>query len=137
LIVLDASALVDFLLNQAPQRWVARRMLESGGELSAPSCVDVEVVSALRRHVQRGTIGSRAGTVAIDQLIDLDLRRHAETAFLHRMWQLRNNLTAFDAAYVALAEALDAPLVTTDAALARTPGHSARILTYSPQPPSA
>ena len=82
---------------------------------------------ALRRYCRTGETSPWRGQAALEVLADLPLTRHRHTPFLPRIWELRENLTAYDAAYVALAEALGAPLVTRDAALARSSGHSARI----------
>ncbi|HHQ48371.1 MAG TPA: VapC toxin family PIN domain ribonuclease, partial [Acidobacteria bacterium] len=95
--------------------------------LHAPELLDVEVAQVVRRYCRRGQISiERAGT-AIKLLADLDVARHGHAPLLPRIWALRDNLTAYDAAYVALAEALDAPLLTRDGQLARSSGHTARI----------
>ena len=79
------------------------------------------------RHAAAGRIGTERGGELLADLGDLALQRHAHDWLLPRVWELRHNFTAYDAVYVALAEALDAPLVTRDARLAAAPGHSARI----------
>lgn len=132
MIVLDASAAADFLLPREPQAsWIEDRLLRPGESLHAPHLIDVEVASTLRRRVFRGEISHRSARLILRDLADLDMTRYPHVGLLERVWELRANLTAADAAYVALAEALDAPLVTTDATLARAPGHRARIETYA------
>ncbi len=95
--------------------------------LNAPHLLDLEVTQILRRYVFLGTIGADRGRLAVEQLTLLDVDRYAHDLFLPRIWDLRNNVTAYDAAYVALAEALDAPLLTGDSRLATAPGIRARI----------
>jgi predicted nucleic acid-binding protein len=126
-IVLDASAAVDLLLERGEQgRWVQGRLV--GRELvAAPHVIDLEVASALRRLGQLGEIGSRRGRSTLLELLEMPMQRYPVTALLGRIWALREGLTPYDAAYVALAEALDLPLVTTDARLGRSSGHSAKI----------
>ena len=88
--------------------------------------MDVEVIQIVRRYQRLGELSAERGQRAIDDLIDLPVERYPHRPLLTRMWELRANLTAYDAAYVALAEALDAPLVTRDARLAHAP-HRARV----------
>ena len=88
----------------------------------APHLLDLEVAQVVRRYWRAGDITATRGEQAIRDLADLPLHRHSHEPLLGRIWQLRNNVTAYDAAYIALAEALDAPLVTLDGALSRVPG---------------
>lgn len=126
MIVLDASAVLSLLLEAGEVRALTARV-EAAGEAAAPELVDVEVAHALRRLTLAGEIrASRAGE-AIADLLALPLVRLAHAFLIPRAWQLRNALTVYDAVYVALAEALDAPLLTRDARLARSHGHRARI----------
>lgn len=128
MIVVDASALVDLLLDQTGRSdWVAEHVA-SDGDLHAPHLIDVEVVSAARRLVHYRRIGAKSGAFALLDLAALSLTRYPHSGLLDRMWRLRDSLTASDAAYVALAEALDVPLITTDERLARAHGHRARVL---------
>jgi len=132
LIVLDASALVDRLLDREPKAsWVAERLLRSGGIPHAPHLIDIEVVSAIRRLALHGHASSERAALALHDLGTLRLQRYPHLPLLERIWELRDNLTAADAAYIALAEALDAPLVTTDASLAGVPGHGARVEAFT------
>jgi predicted nucleic acid-binding protein len=126
-IVVDASALLEFLLQTATGRRVEGRLFRGEDELHAPHLLDVEVVQGLRRLVRMGEVSSDRADGAIADLADLDLHRHPHLDFLSRAWKLRENVTAYDAMYVALAEALDAPIVTCDTPLAKAPGHRARI----------
>ena len=124
MIVLDASALVELVLGTQAGRKVAERIADPRVGLHAPHLADVEVAQVLRRYVEDAEAG--AGAAALADLRALDLERHSHEALLERVWSLRENVTAYDAVYVALAEALDAPLVTCDARLARAPGLRAR-----------
>jgi len=127
LIVLDASVLIEWLL--ATPRWeqVEARIVSSGESWHAPHLVDLEVVQVLRRFVSAGLIRTDRALEALSDLRDAPLIRYPHERFLHRVWELRNNLTAYDAVYVALAEALEAPLVTCDGKLASASGHHARV----------
>ena len=127
MMVLDASALVELLLLSAVGHRLERRLLAEGQTLHAPHLVDVEVAHVLRRYCLKGAMSPWRGQAALEVLAEMPLTRHRHPQFLPRIWELRNNLTAYDAAYVALAEFLDAPLLTRDEALARSCGHSARI----------
>jgi predicted nucleic acid-binding protein len=126
-IVLDASAVLEWLLGRPAARAVAARIADPGQGLHVPHLLDVEVARALRRYEATGALPAERARAALEDLRDLDAERHGHALFLPRIWQLRRNLTAYDAAYVALAEALDAPLLTADARLARAPGHRARV----------
>jgi predicted nucleic acid-binding protein len=127
-IVLDAAALVDWLL-QSPERGraVAERMLRARS-LNTLELAFVEVVSALRRKLARAELGGERAELALADLAATPIRRHAAAPLSPRIWALRETHTAYDAAYVALAELLRAPLVTTDARLARSRGHRAEIV---------
>lgn len=127
MIVLDASALVELLLGTERGRSIAARIADPGLGLHAPHLADVEVVQALRRYVREGELEPDSAGSALEDLRSLDLERHAHEPLLDRVWALRANLTAYDAAYVALAEALDTTLLTCDARLARAPGISRRV----------
>lgn len=127
MIVLDASVVLELLLGTERGRLVAMRIADPAISLHAPHLVDVEVVQVLRRYMQEGELDYRTAKTAIEDLRCLDLERHAHEALLDRVWALRDNLTAYDAVYVALAEALDATLLTCDRKLARAPGLGKRI----------
>jgi predicted nucleic acid-binding protein len=125
-IVLDASMALELLLGGS-RAGRLRELLRSGERLCAPHLLDIEVAHVLRRYQRaRALTPSRAGA-AIEDLAELPLARHPHTPLLARIWELRDNLTGYDAAYVALAELMEAPLFTCDAKLAAAPGHRARI----------
>lgn len=127
MIVVDASALIELLLPSDAAEAVAARLFDSGSSVAAPYLVDVETAQVLRRYARTGEIDGRHGREALADLVDMPIRRYPHDILLPRIWDLRHNLTAYDAAYVALAEALDAPLVTCDRRLAGASGHGAEI----------
>jgi predicted nucleic acid-binding protein len=126
-IVVDASALLEFLLQTPLGIRVEARLFRDEDEFHSPHLLDVEVTQALRRLVRAGEVTAERAIEAIEDLIDLDLHRHAHLDLLTRAWTLREDVTAYDAMYVALAEALDATVVTCDTPLANAPGHRAHI----------
>ena len=127
MIVLDASALVDLLLNTEPGGRLARRVRSSRVTLHAPHLIDLEIAQTLRRYVRQGDIEEERAQIALQHLAVFDLNRYAHSDFLPRIWALKENVTAYDAAYAALAEALGAILVTGDHQLAKAPGIRAEI----------
>ena len=127
MIVVDASALTELLLQTPRGSRVEARLFRGADALHSPHLLDVEIVQALRRLVRARQLPADRAQEAFDDLAHFNIRRHAHTDFLSRAWELRENLTAYDAISVALAEALGARLVTCDAPLGATPGHSARI----------
>ena len=127
MIVVDASALVDLLIESDVRNGLEQRLLLGEEGLHAPHVVDLEVTHALRRLTLTGVLSPDRAEEALVDMYDLRLDRYPHTELVPRIWELRDSLTAYDAAYVALAEALEAPLVTRDARLARTRGHRARI----------
>ena len=127
MIVVDASAMLEFLLQTPLGTRVEARLFRDREELHSPHLVDVEVTQGLRRLVRSGPVTPARAADAIEDLADLDLHRHAHLDLLTRAWQLRENVTAYDAMYIALAEALRATVVTCDAPLAKATGHRAPI----------
>ena len=127
MIVVDASALTEFLLQTALGVRVEARLFRDDDEFHAPHLIDVEVAQALRRLVRMGEVTAERAEQAIADLTDFDLRRHTHVDLLRRTWELRDNFTAYDAMYVALAEGIDSPLVTCDGPLGSTPGHTVRV----------
>ncbi|NIM52460.1 MAG: PIN domain-containing protein [Gemmatimonadales bacterium] len=127
MIVLDASAVIELLLNTKAGQRVAEAITPPEVSLHAPHLLDVEVALALRRYVQARTISTDRAELALEHLGQLGVTRHGHEELLPRIWALRDNLTAYDAAYVVLAEALAAPLLTLDTRLAEAPGHQARV----------
>jgi predicted nucleic acid-binding protein len=127
MIVLDASAVLELVLATEPGRLVRERIAPSEETLHAPHLIDLEVLQVLRRYCASGSLPSERAALAVEDFRALDLERYPHEPMLDRIWQLRENMTAYDAAYVALAEALGAPLLTFDARLANAPGHRARV----------
>jgi predicted nucleic acid-binding protein len=121
-IVLDASVLVEFLTESERGEQVQERLLEQPGWFWAPAVVDAEVGHALRSEVRRRSLSVGRAEKALDNLMSMRLERVSHRFLAERSWQLRDNLSFYDGLYVALAEALDAPLLTLDARLARAPG---------------
>lgn len=127
MIVVDASALLEMLLRTPAAAAVEARLFDTEETLHAPHLIDVEVAQVLRRFALTRKVDPAQGLAALDYVADLPLRRYPHTLLLPRAWELRGRLTAYDAIYVALAEALHAPLVTHDRRLANAAGHGARI----------
>jgi len=127
MIVVDASAMVEVLLRTPDARAIEARLFDDRQTLHAPHLIDVEVAHAVRRYAIGGQIDGERGRAALAILADLPLTRYPHGFLLPRIWDLRHNLTAYDAVYVALAEALRAPLITRDHRLAGASGHRARI----------
>ena len=127
MIVVDASALLEVLLRTPAAKAVEGRLFARGQSLHAPHLLDVEVAQVVRRYTAARQIDAERGHEALTDLADFPLRRYPHEFLLPRIWALRNNLTAYDAAYVALAEALDAPLLTRDQRLAAAAGHRATV----------
>lgn len=131
MIVLDASAGVDFLLRLEPgYTGVRNRVAEVGGNVHVPQLFDLEVMHAFRRHERHVGLPAARIERAFRTLQNLRIVRYPQFAFLERIWQLRANVSISDAAYLALAEALAAPLVTTDGRLSRVPGLRATVEVY-------
>lgn len=126
MIVLDASAVLESLLR-TPAGLVIDKRIFSQEILHAPHLLDLEVTQVLRRYARAGQIPTQRCREALEDLRGLRLVRYPHNVLLARIWELRDSLTAYDAAYVALAEALDAPLLTRDNRLAAARGHSARV----------
>jgi predicted nucleic acid-binding protein len=120
-IVVDASVLAPALADDGPDGDLARTHL-AGESLAAPELIDLETTSIIRRRLQSGLIDARRARLALSDLVALPVRRTAHRPLVARCWDLRDNLSVYDASYVALAELLQAPLVTADARLARAPG---------------
>lgn len=128
MIVFDASAAIALLLNSPPHAAAVRQRLASPAEsLHAPHLVDLEVTQVIRRFVLHGDLAPARASAALRDFADLEITRYQHTMFLPRIWQLRHNLTAYDAAYIALAEVLDAPLLTLDTRLRSATGHGAHV----------
>ena len=125
--VTDASVVLELLLGTTAALEIQRRLLDSRESLHAPHLLDLEVAQVLRRYVMIGDLTPQRATQALADLADLPILRYPHDLFLPRIWALRHNFTAYDAAYLALAESLPAPLITCDARLAATRGHRAAV----------
>jgi predicted nucleic acid-binding protein len=126
-IVLDASAALDWLLQTSAGRKIEGRIYSRNESLHAPHLLDLEVGQVLRRLVRELVVSAHRADLVIQDLMDLRLTRYPHSVLLPRIWQLRHNLSAYDAAYIALAENLGATLITRDARLASASGHAARV----------
>ncbi|MGH9744873.1 MAG: type II toxin-antitoxin system VapC family toxin [Candidatus Acidiferrales bacterium] len=117
--VVDASAILEVLLQTPAARRVNRFIFAANETLHAPHLIDLEIAQVLRRYVRTSVISADRGAEALTDLVDFPLTRYPHQVLLFRIWQMRHGLTAYDAAYLALAEALDAPLITRDRAMAK------------------
>jgi len=127
MIVVDASVMLEVLLRTPDAQAVEERLFDPDETLHAPHLLDVEVAHVIRRYAANREIDGERGGAALDDLAVFPMRRYPHDVLLPRVWELRNNLTAYDAVYVALAEALGAPLLTRDRRLAGAAGHRATV----------
>jgi predicted nucleic acid-binding protein len=130
MIVIDASAAIEWVLQTPKGAEIEARIFWKPGEsprLHAPHLLDVEVAQVLRRHVARKLMSQVRGETALHDFLQIPFVRYPHELLLPRVWELRKNLTAYDAVYVALAEVLEVPLLTCDANIASAPGHRARV----------
>ena len=127
MIVLDASAALDWLLQTPAGRLVENRIYSRNETLHAPHLLDLEVAQVLRRLVAQGVVTGLRAQQAVEDLLDLRITRYPHDVLLSRIWQLRHKFSAYDAAYITLAEELGAVLVTRDGRLTSNSGHSASI----------
>lgn len=121
MLVVDASVLAPALADDGPDGDVARARMR-GHALAAPELIDLETLSVIRRQLQIGGLDARRAELARSDLVELPLKRAPHAPLLARCWELRDNLTVYDAAYVALAELLDVVLLTADVRLSNAPG---------------
>jgi predicted nucleic acid-binding protein len=127
MIVLDASAAVDWLLQTPAGQHIEKRLYSRNETLHAPQLIDLEVTQVLRRLALQGLVSVRRADEAVRDLLDLRITRYPHLVLLPRIWQLRHNFSAYDAAYIVLAEKLGATIVTRDARLASASGHAASV----------
>ena len=136
MIVADASVLVVALADDGPDGDQARARLR-GERVAVPELADLEVASVLRRQMAAGALDARRASLALDDLAALPARRAPHRPLLPRCWELRDNLTIYDAAYVALAEAMQATVLTADRRLVKAPGPRCPIEILLPPAPNA
>jgi predicted nucleic acid-binding protein len=129
-IVVDASAMLEVLLNSPAAAAIGSRMFAPGEALCAPHLIDVEVAQVLRRYSMVKTLSTARARQAFEDYREIRIERCPHDVLLPRIWELRHNLTAYDAAYIALAEALEAPLITCDRALGSIRGHRPDVLVF-------
>ena len=132
MIVVDASAVAEMLLRTELGTRVERRLYRDDDAWHAPHLLDVEILSALRRLVRAREVKAERAEEAIEDLALLRIIRHGHVDLAARAWELRENVTAYHAVYLALAESLDAAVVTCDRPFGDAPGHSARIEVIRP-----
>lgn len=125
--MIDASALLEILLRTDLADRLMERAFSGSEQMHAPQLLDIEITQILRRLVLQKEITAARAEQALQDLTDLLIERHDHQALIQRIWQFRDSLSAYDGAYVALAEALAAPLITCDRKLARAHGHRATI----------
>ena len=126
MIVVDASAILEIMLRTGKSSKIEARIFRGNQTLHAPHLLDLEVIQVLRRYAGKDMSEDRAH-LAIQDFLDIPIMRYPHDLFVPRIWELRKTLTAYDAAYVALAETLDTQLLTCDSRLASSHRHSARI----------
>jgi predicted nucleic acid-binding protein len=130
-LVVDASMVVAALVDSGPDgRWA--EALLAGGSLAAPHLLTVEAANILRRSAASGTISAEQASMAHADLLDLRVEFFPYAPFAARIWELRENVTCYDAWYVAVAETFNAPLATLDARLANAPGPRCRFMVSEP-----
>ena len=127
MIVVDASLLIEVLAGDEMGDMVSARLAGRAGALVAPEVLDLEIIQALRRLVRSGRVSAATALEGFNVLEDLRIERFSHAPLANRIWEFRENLTAYDAAYFALAEMLAAPLWTLDAKFAGVPGASAAV----------
>lgn len=127
MIVADASVIVDILLRTPGVETLDARLFDANESVHAPHLIDVEVAHVLRKYALRGELTEARGKSAMILLQKFPITRHAHEPLLNRIWKLRENFSAYDATYVALAEGLGATLLTRDAPLSSSAGHLARV----------
>lgn len=134
IVVLDASAAVELVFGTRSGARILRRISDSRISLHSPELLDLEVLHVLRRYERTGAVSATRAGEAYRNLLDLDVRRHGHEPLRSRIWARRHNLTAYDAAYVTLAEILKAPLLTTDGRLAGVPNLPVSVEVFAPHP---
>ena len=127
MIVVDASVVLEVVLRTPAASRVEARLAEAAETLHAPHLIDLEVAQVVRRFCATRELSEERGEEALEDFSALKITRYPHGVLLPRIWELRHNVTAYDGAYIALAEALSAPLLTRDEPLSKAPGHEALI----------
>ena len=127
MIVVDASVLLELFLWTPAAAAMRDRLFGREQTLHAPHLIDVEVAQVLRRYAASGQVEHARCRDALEDLFDFPLSRYPHDLLLRRVWELRHNISAYDAVYVAVAEALNAPLLTRDRRLAAAAGYQAQV----------
>lgn len=135
MLVVDTSAVVEALVAVDPPRGLIERLAEDG-DLHVPHLIDIEVVHTLRRLTALGDLSEARAEDARTDFRELRMVRYPHIGLSDRIWALRHNVTAYDGAYIALAEALAVPLITCDGHLAQAPGHAAEVELFALRPRS-
>lgn len=125
--MLDASVLANAIADDGPDGHKAREELRAAADLAAPDLVDVETTAVLRKRWLAGTLSAERFAAAVEDLEDMQIDRYPTLPLMRRAYELRDNLTAYDATYIALAELLECELLTGDQRLARAPQTHCRI----------
>ncbi len=131
MIVTDASAILELLLQTGSASAIESRLFEAGESLHAPELLDLEIAQVLRRYASRAQLTESRARASLRVLQGIPIERHGHAQLMPRVWALRENLTAYDAAYVALAEGLGATLITCDARLSRAAGVRAKVEVFA------
>jgi predicted nucleic acid-binding protein len=126
-IVVDASAVLELLLGTDRARVAGERLLDAEESIAAPHLIDLEVTQVLRRYCRSNDLTPQRANEALEDLAALPISRYPHDLFVPRIWQLRHSLSAYDAAYIALGEALEAPVLTCDRGLASSTGHQVSV----------
>lgn len=122
MIVVDTSAMIEVLINSPAGRRIARRIADPDLSLHAPHLLDIEVTQVLRSYVLKRLMAEDRARQILEDFSQLDIHRYEHHQLLLQVWRFRHRVTAYDASYVALAVVLDAPVLTMDRRLAKTPG---------------
>jgi predicted nucleic acid-binding protein len=130
MIIADASVILEVLLNTTTGAEIEKQLFAPEQTIHIPYLTDLEVLQVLRRYSSTKVISDVRAQQAIEDYTDMPLNRYPHSVLLPRIWTLRHNFTAYDAAYIALAEALDSPLMTCDHAFAMLRGHRARVMVF-------
>jgi predicted nucleic acid-binding protein len=127
LIVVDSSSVIEVLFRSSVGKQIEELILSPFENLCAPHLIDLEIAQVLRRYCATGDLSVERAKNALEDLKDMPITRYRHDIFLQRIWELKDNITAYDAVYIALAEALPATLITCDKRLASAPLHDVEI----------